>query len=233
MLPRVSIDHRQILEDHYLFSTLPSSEIDKIMSISLIRQYPKNSTIFVRLDEGDRLFAILRGRVKISVFSDEGREVVLALLSAGSFFGEIAALDGSSRTGDASVLEDSDILSIGRKDLMPVLERNPEIYMKIIRILCERLRATNETVEDSVFLTIPARLAKTVAKLSSTYGEPYGESIRIRSRISQQELANIIGTSREVVNRYLRQLQQQEVIRIEKGHIIIDKREYLEDFTRN
>lgn len=229
----LSIDHRQILEDHYLFSTLPEAEIDKILSFSLIRQYPRHSTIFVRADDGDRLFAILKGRVKISVFSDEGREVVLAVMRAGDFFGEIAALDGSARTADASAIEDCEILSIARKDLFPVLERNPEIYMKIIRVLCERLRQTNETIEDSIFLTIPARVAKTIMKLAASYGETHGDSIRLNVKISQQELANIIGTSREVVNRHLRQLQQQEVIRVEKGHIIIDQKDYLEDFVRN
>lgn len=225
-------EHREILENHFLFSSLDHGELSKLLATCFIGSYVKNRTIFVRGEEGDRLYAILKGRVKISIFSEEGREIVLAVMREGDFFGEIAFLDGSYRTADATVVEDSEILSISRGDFFPLLDSHPDIYMKIIRVLCERLRQTNETIEDSIFLTISARCAKTLMKLAASYGQPFGEALRISIKISQQELANIIGTSREVVNRHLRQLQNDDVIHVEKGHIVIDKPDYLEEIGR-
>lgn len=234
MPERYRNDHRALLEDHLLFSSLPSEGIDKILSNSLIRHYPKNSTIFVRGEDGDRLFAILQGRVKISIFSEEGREIVLAVMRTGDFFGEIAFLDGHARTADATAVEDCEILSIGRGDFYPILEGHPDIYRKIIMVLCERLRQTNEAIEDSIFLTVPARVAKTLIKLSSSYGEKRDDGkIYFNIKISQQELANIIGTSREVVNRHLRHLQSEGVIRMEQGYLVIEEPDYLTEFTHN
>ncbi len=214
--------HRNMLVGHFLFSGLASDEIDKILTNSLVRPVKKNSTLFVKGDEGDRLFAILKGRVKISVVSEEGREIVLAVMREGDFFGEIAFLDGCHRTADATVIEEAEIMSISRADFFPLVESHPEIYLKIIQILCDRLRITNETIEDSIFLTIPARVAKTLLKLGASYGQEQNGRIHFNIRISQQELANIIGTSREVVNRHIRQLQNDKVISVEERHIIIN-----------
>lgn len=233
MPSQTKLDHRKLLEDHFLFSSLPKDALDKVHATSLIRQYPKNSTIFVRGEEGDRLFAIVKGRVKISIFSEEGREIVLATMRAGDFFGEIAFLDASTRTADATVVEDCEVFSIGRGDFFPILENHPDIYMKIITVLCERLRQTNEAIEDSIFLTVPARVAKTLLRLAESYGEERNGNIHFTIKISQQELANIIGTSREVVNRHLRHLQQEEVIKVEQGYLVICDREYLSEFTHS
>jgi len=172
--------------------------------------------------------------VKVSVFSEEGREAVLAVMKPGDFFGEIAFLDGAARTADATAIEEIEVVSVGRGDFFPILIENPPIYMKIIKVLCERLRQTNEAIEDSIFLTVPARVAKTLVKLSGSYGEPLGEGrVKLNIKMSQQELANLIGTSREVVNRHLRSLQGDGVISNEGGFIVIERIEHLEDFAHS
>jgi len=228
-----SLDTKALLEDHFLFSSIPAEAIDRILAVSVVKHFPKNSVIFSRGEDGDRLFAMLKGRVKISIFSEEGREIVLAVMRERDFFGEIAFLDGSVRTADATVVEETEVLSIGRGDFFPIIEKFPDIYMKIITVLCERLRQTNEAIEDSIFLTVPARVAKTLIKLAGSYGEERDDgSVRFSIKISQQELANIIGTSREVVNRHLRNLQGNDVIAVEQGHLVIMQPDYLEEFSR-
>jgi len=229
-----AIDHKALLADHFLFSELEDNLLEQVLQSANIRTYAKGATVFTRGEDGERLFAILRGRVKVSVFSEEGREAVLAVMKPGDFFGEIAFLDGAARTADATAIEEIEVVSVGRGDFFPILIENPPIYMKIIKVLCERLRQTNEAIEDSIFLTVPARVAKTLVKLSGSYGEPLGESrVKLNIKMSQQELANLIGTSREVVNRHLRSLQGDGVISNEGGFIVIERIEHLEDFAHS
>lgn len=226
------IDQKTLLADHFLFSELEGPLLEKVLHSANTRVYGKGETVFTRGEDGERLFAILRGRAKVSVFSEEGREVVLAVMKPGDFFGEIAFLDGSVRTADATAVEELEVISVGRRDFFPILESHPTIYMKIIRVLCERLRLTNETIEDSIFLTVPARVAKTLIKLSQSYGEEMGDRMRLNIKMSQQEMANLIGTSREVVNRHLRALQSDGVISMDHGHIVIDDMDALEDYAQ-
>lgn len=226
------LDQKTLLSDHFLFSELEPPLLERLLHSANPRVYAKGETVFTRGEEGERLFAILRGRVKVSVFSEEGREVVLAVMKPGDFFGEIAFLDGSVRTADATAIEEMEVISVGRRDFLPILETHPAIYMKIIRVLCERLRMTNETIEDSIFLTVPARVAKTLIKLSHSYGEDLGGRTRINIKMSQQEMANLIGTSREVVNRHLRALQADSVISMDQGHIVIEDMAALEDYAQ-
>ena len=227
-----AIDHKALLADHFLFSELEDELLEQLLQTANIRTYAKGATVFTRGEDGERLFAILRGRVKISVFSEEGREAVLAVMKPGDFFGEIAFLDGSVRTADATAIEEIEVISVRRGDFFPVLESGSNIYRKIVMVLCERLRQTNEAIEDSIFLTVPARVAKTLIKLSQSYGETLSPGrIKLNIKMSQQELANLIGTSREVVNRHLRSLQSDGVISNEGGFIVIEQLEHLNEFA--
>lgn len=232
MGPLTRIDQKTLLGDHFLFSELDPPLLEKVNATANTRVYQKGETVFTRGEDGERLFAILRGRVKVSVFSEEGREVVLAVMKPGDFFGEIAFLDGAVRTADATAVEELEVVSVGRRDFFPILESNPPIYMKIIKVLCERLRQTNETIEDSIFLTVPARVAKTLLKLASNYGEDIDGRTRLNIKMSQQEMANLIGTSREVVNRHLRALQSDNVISMDHGHVVIEDHDALEDYAQ-
>ena len=151
----------------------------------------------------------------------------------GDFFGEIALLDGGERTADAAAAEDSVLFSISRTEIIPLIEENPAFSQKIIKVLCERLRLSNEVIEDSVFLTVPSRLAKALIRLAQIHGtEKKKGHIEIKLKISQNELASIVGSSREVINRLLRQFHTEDIISINKGCITINDINSLRNYTK-
>jgi CRP/FNR family transcriptional regulator, cyclic AMP receptor protein len=144
------------------------------------------------------MMAVVRGRIKISLPSVGGRELVLASLGVGEIFGEMALLDGSERTADATAMTDCDLLVLDHRDFIPFLERRPDLCINLLRLFCRRLRQTNEHVEGALFERLDARLAKALVHLSSS-GSGLGEAQRIQ--ISQAELASLVGASRESVNK--------------------------------
>jgi CRP/FNR family transcriptional regulator, cyclic AMP receptor protein len=150
------------------------------------------------------MFALISGRVKIVTLSPEGKEVVLAILVSGDVFGEISMIDGRARTATVLAVENSALLVLERRDLMPFLERHPRVAIKMLESICQRLRTTDELLEDVVFLDLPSRLAKRLLLLAEHYGKNTGQGTRIEMKLSQTEIGNMVGTSRESVNKQLR-----------------------------
>ena len=165
--------------------------------------------------------AVLSGRVRICSNSVEGREVVLNVIGPGEVFGEIAMIDGGERTADAFAMEETELLVLSRRDFMPVLARNPDVCMKLLELLCRRLRWTSEQMEDMNFLDLRSRLAKRLAYLADNHGEATVGGDRKTVRISQQLLANMIGASREAVNIQLAAWKEEGVISSRRGWITI------------
>jgi CRP/FNR family cyclic AMP-dependent transcriptional regulator len=175
--------------------------------------------IFTRGDPGTSLLAICSGTVKISVPSTPGdRGAVFNLITEGGIFGEIALLDGLPRTADATAISDCELLVIERRDFVPLIHERPEIALKLIEVLCGRLRHTTKQLEDIMFLDLPGRLAKTLLQLAATSTlAPRGRRIAL----TQRHLSDIIGISRESTNKQLRTWQQQKWILLERGGIVI------------
>ena len=159
--------------------------------------------------------------MRICSNSVEGREVVLNVIGPGEVFGEIAMIDGGERTADAFAMEETELLVLSRRDFMPVLARNPDVCMKLLELLCRRLRWTSEQMEDMNFLDLRSRLAKRLAYLADNHGEATGGGDRKAVRISQQLLANMIGASREAVNIQLAAWKDEGVISSRRGWITI------------
>ena len=163
----------------------------------------------------------MSGRIKISTLSESGKEVVLNILGPGEMFGEIALIDGRERTADAGAMAASELLVIQRRDFMPFLERRPDVSARLLVVLCERIRWVSDLYEDAVFLDLPARLSKHLLRLAKTYGEPVPNGVMISLKLSQQELGNLMGTTRESINKQMRKWTEAGIVQVDHGYVVI------------
>jgi CRP/FNR family cyclic AMP-dependent transcriptional regulator len=210
-------EKRSVLRNHYLFSKLSARHIDDLAACMVGKLVKRNATICAKGDPGSSLFAIGAGMVKITVPSIDGHDAVFNLMGKGEIFGEIALLDGRPRTADAIAITDCELFVIERRDFLPLVREEPDIALKLIEILCARLRQTTEQAENLMFLHLPGRLAKAVLRLS----ESNGNGRERKLAVTQKDLGNIIGMSRESTNRQLRDWQRHKWVRLERGSIVI------------
>ena len=172
---------------------------------------------------------VVRGRVKVCSHSEDGKELVLNLINAGEVVGEIALLDGADRTADAVTLTETELMVLERRDFVPFLQRHPDACMRLFAVLCERLRKTSELLEEALFLEGPSRLAKRLVHLAEVFGKPVSGGVRIDIPLSQQQLGNMVGMSRESMNKQLKQWRQDGLIRTENGHYVLTDLDALRD----
>jgi CRP-like cAMP-binding protein len=214
-------EKRQVLERHVLLGKLSTAEIDALVTYSRVERFAAGEEIFAKGAPGQSMMAVLRGTVRISSLSVAGKEIVFNLINHGEIFGEIAALDGGERSGDATAVTDCEILVIRRRDLLPFLENHADICLTLIKILCQRLRRTSEQVEDVLFRDLESRVAKALLQLAERPGQPCLPGGSVDLHLSQRELGNIVGSSRESVNKTLQTLQRKGLVDLAKGAIVI------------
>lgn len=189
------IDKAAILAGTNLFQGLQEAVRNRVASYSVIKTVPRGKAIFSKGDDGSALFVVGDGVVQMSVPSLEGKSAVYSHISAGDVFGEIALLDGSPRTTDAVAFTACTLIVIERRDFLQALHEHPEIAMRVIELLCSRIRRTTTQVEDLMFLDLKRRVAKTLLVMSSGSMQTL--------TITQGDLSQIVGMSREMVNRQL------------------------------
>lgn len=208
---------RRIFDGHGLFGKLPEHDLDALLSHARTERYPGGARIFAKGSPGRSMMAILHGSVRISTPYEGGRELVLALLQSGEIFGEIALLDGEERTADATAVEDCELLVLDQRDVIPFLERRGDLCLLLLRVLCQRLRQTNRQIEDAVFERLEARIAKALLRLAKA--SPTGAAGGLR--VSQQELADMVGTTRESINKQLHVWSRAGIVGLGKRLITI------------
>ena len=209
-------DKLSLLRNHSLFRDLPAAVIEHLGSYMKTRRVVRGTAIFAKGDPGTGLMGVLAGTVKVSVASADGKDIVLNLFHEGEVFGEIALLDGRPRTADATAMSDCELVVIERRDFVPFLSDHPDVMLKFIEILCSRLRRTSEQVQDITFLNLPTRLAKTLLQL--TAAEDGSEAAR-KAAVTQREISQMIGISRESTNKQLRAWAKRGWIRLERGGV--------------
>jgi CRP-like cAMP-binding protein len=214
-------DRRIIFRRHPLFTHLPDADVDQLLRYARIERHKAGHTIFLKGSPGHGMMAVLSGQVRISAPSPEGKEIVLNLVGPGEVFGEIALLDGHERTADAVAMNDCELLVLERRDFIPFLERHPEVCIRLMEVLCARLRRTSEQVEDVLFLELPARLAKTLLRLAKEHGHMTAAGQVIDLKLSQRELGNLTGATRESVNKQLREWQAIGIVETSANRLII------------
>ena len=211
-------DKRAILRDHYLFGKLTPQHIDRLSACIVTKTVKRGTNIYAKGDPGTSLCAIGAGTVRISVPSADGKDAVLNVLAKGAIFGEIALLDGNPRTADATAVTDCELYVIERRDFLPLMREEPEIALRLIEILCAKLRRTTQQAEEVMFLDLPSRLAKALLRLVD--GDTAGMQER-KVTITQKDLGNIIGMSRESTNKQLRIWADKKLVRLERNAVVI------------
>ena len=206
---------------HVLLGQLEPHDLERLMAFARTQRYRPGEVIFYKGDPGISMMSIVEGRVKISVTSPDGKEAVLAVLGPGEVLGEMAILEDKDRSADATALDACELLVLQKRDVIPFLERNPAICIRLLRILCERLRRTSALVEDRTFLSLPARLAKTLLDLAASNGRETPDGTRVDFNMSQKNLSALLGASRESVNKQLHAWQTEGLITIGRGHVFL------------
>ena len=217
--------------DSRLVQLLTAEERARLFAGAQERRYRNGQLIFQRGDEGGSMMSVVEGRVRISIASEDGREIVLTILEPGGVFGEIALLDGRGRTADAYAMGDTRLQVLHMRDALPILERDAQLAVRLLRLLCERVRHANDICESVVFLDLPTRLARLLLQLDRTHGQPVPGGRRIGIRLSQAEMGNLVAASRETVNKQLKQWEGEGVLALDHGHVVLKRRAALEDYA--
>ncbi len=221
----------EVLARHFLLRHLRPEEMKRLAATAQFTRYPARATIFQKGDPGTSMMAVIRGKVKICIYSTDGKELVLNLIDQGGSFGEIAVLDGRPRTADAIALEETDLLVLERAQLMSFLAGNQELLSRMLAVLCQRLRQTSEHLEDAMLREAPSRLARGLLRLAETFGQPSPGGTRLAIKLSQQQIGNLVGASRESVNKLLNEWQRAGHLAMEGGSIVIRDPKLLERLT--
>jgi CRP/FNR family cyclic AMP-dependent transcriptional regulator len=210
-----TFDKVALLGANPLFRELGREVRDRIGAYATIRNVKRGDTLFMKGDPGTSLFAVCAGTVEVIVPSAEGRNAVVNLIKEGEIFGEIALLDGGPRTADAVALTDCTLMTVERRDFLRVLREQPDVMVKLLEILCARVRRTTEQVEELMFLDLEGRLAKAVLRLGESAGTPY------RLSITQRALGEIASLSREETNKQLQVWSRNGIVQLERGGLVV------------
>src|SRR3984893_778889 len=222
---RVVSSKLSVLHQHPFFCDLEPEALDQLCRYAKHTTLKRGATIFCRGDPGISLFAVISGTVKISISSPDGRNAILNLIGAGEIFGEIALLGGSRRSADAIANTACELFTIDRREFIPFVRSQPALAMKFIELLCARLRWTSDQVEQIILQDLPGRLASALIRLTEKHKlEPQGRTIAI----TQQEISEMVGMTRESINKQLRVWSTRNWVRLEHGAIVVLKAESLQ-----
>ena len=206
-----------------LFSSLRDSDLENLSESVRLQSLKKGQTLFRKGDEGSSLYIIKQGTIKIVLPSRLGDEVIVTIFSEGDFFGEMALFDGKPRSADALAMESSKIYVLRRNDFLLFLQSNISAMKSILSQLTNRLRNTDDFLESTCFLSVSARLAKKLLDLTESYGQKDGDSLYIDLNLTQKELGDMIGSTRESINKELKILRDKGLITMQENKIqIID-----------
>ena len=204
-----------LLRRHPLFKEFAPAICERLAAQAKTRTVPRGAMIFAKGDAGSCLFAVVSGTVQVIAGSSEGKSAVFNQIGEGEIFGEIALLDGEPRTADAVAFTDCRLMIIERRDFLPLLRNFPDVAIKLMELLCARLRRTSEQVEDLTFLDLKGRLTKTLLRLCKESEDGKGIAI------SQADLSQMIGMSREMINKQLQAFVRDGFIEVERRRIVV------------
>ena len=200
-----------------LFAGLPENQVYQIARMAGVRKVPRNTTLVRVGDKTDALYVLVSGSAKVLNRDVEGREVILTLLGAGECFGEMSLIDGSPRSADVVSCEPCELLVIAKSDFAHALSENVDLCLNIMKSLADRLREANRKIESLALLDVYGR----VAKLLLDFSELEDGRRVIRRKVSKQDMAKMVGASREMVSRVMKDLEASGYLRIETGRIVL------------
>ena len=214
-----------VLRKHPMFCDLEPAALDQLCRYAKLSTLKRGATIFSKGDPGISLYAVISGTVKMSVSSPDGRSAIFNLIGAGDTFGEVALLDGLARTADATANTNCEVFVIDRRDFLPFVRSQPALAMKFIELLCARLRWTSDQVEQVILQDLPGRLASALIRLTEKRQLAPGDRT---IAITQQEISEMVGMTRESINKQLRIWATRNWVRLEHGAIVVLEAEALQ-----
>lgn len=204
-----------------LFSALDAEAAVALRASMTEKRVPRSGVIFSEGEPGDRMYVILDGKVKLGQTSPDGRESLLAVLGPGEVFGELSLFDPGPRTATATAVTDTVVVGLGHADLRPWLTGRPEVAEALLQALAQRLRRTNEALADLVFSDVPGRVAKQLLELADKFGQPGPDGVLVHHDLTQEELAQLVGASRETVNKALADFTQRGWIEVDQRQVLL------------
>ena len=204
-----------------LFEVLKDEDLEAIARVTITRSYDKDRGIILAEEEGDALFIIASGQVKVSIVSENGREMILSLLGEGAVFGELSLLDGKPRSANVVATQDTALYMVRRADFLQLLYKVPQIAIGLLAELAARLRKTDRKIEGLALLDVTSRISETLLQLAEEQGSQTEFGVTLSARPTHQQLANMSGTTRETVSRVLKRLENQGYISTEGRSITI------------
>jgi CRP-like cAMP-binding protein len=216
-----------VLRAHPIFCDLDADAFEQLGRYIKPATLRRGATIFSKGDPGNSLIAVISGTVKISISSPDGRSAILNLIGPGEIFGEVAVLDGLARTADATANSNCEIIVIDRREFLPFVRSQPALAMKFIELLCTRLRWTSDQVEQVILQDLPGRLAGALIRLTERHKAKENRTIAV----TQQEISEMVGMSRESINKQLRAWAARNWVRLEHGAIVVLDLEPLQEIA--
>ncbi len=215
-------DHSTValLEGVPLFADLSRDELTRIAQVGVQRAYPAGTRVFHEGDASDSCYVVRRGELRVTREHRSGRAIALATLRPGELFGELAMLDGEPRSASVETVTEVDLVAIAAADMRGLLAKNPEISLKLVSALTRQLRKTNERVASQSFQTVPGRVAGVLSQLAADIA-PADGSDAVTIRMRQIDLAQLAGTSRESVSRFLAILERAGVVAVGRGRVTV------------
>lgn len=218
---------RDVLAATDLFAGLPRDDLDALAAIATEQKVPRDQFVVRRGDRDASLIILVSGRLRVNAVSPDGREVTLRIMEAGTFVGEIALLDGGARSADVATMIDSLLLVIERAAFLPYLAARPELMLRLMALLCDRLRRSSAAFEDVALASLATRLARLLLELADQHGRPVLDGVRIKLKLSQRELSAQVAATRERVNKQLRQWHESGVLGEQDGYLVVRRPEAL------
>jgi CRP/FNR family transcriptional regulator len=211
----------ELLRSVPLFADLEEGELERFSHVAVPRSFPAGTRVFHEGDSSDACYIVSEGSFRVTREHSDGRAITLATLGPGEIFGELAMLDGDKRSASAESITDGTLLALPANDVRSLLARNPEIALKLVAGLVRRLRAANARLSRQSFQTVPSRVAGILLQLSRDSQGEDGEEVEVTIRMNQTDLAQLAGTSRESVSRFLAELERAGVVRSGRGRVTV------------
>ncbi len=204
-----------------LFSALDDESAATLRASMTMVKVPKGNTLFKEGDAGDRLFVLVEGKLKLGTSSIDGRENLLSILGPGDMFGELSLFDPGPRTATATAVTDARVLALAHDQVIGLVTQHPQVSLELLARLAQRLRRTNEVLADLVFSDVPGRVAKALMDLGSRFGVQKDDGLHVNHDLTQEELAQLVGASRETVNKALADFAARSWVRLEPRAVVV------------
>lgn len=212
-------DKTRLLASYPLFRDLGEPTLERLAARLVVKSLPRHTVLFVKGDAANVLIGVVEGAVKISAPGPDGHEIIFNIMHPGEMFGEIAALDGGARSADAMTMTPSVLCYLDRRDVIAAIRAEPDLALRVVQLCCERIRRVSERVEEVAFLTTPARLAKALLRLADN-----ATGAGASAPVTQQQLSQLVGLSREATNKQLREWEKVDFVRLERGLVVLRDR---------